>query len=84
MKERRTGPLMVALAMIPLLFFTSYIGSYYAMLEPEWKRPAGWRGPSCPRRAPWERPGYRVDGEFIENFYWPAYQLDQLVRPNPW
>jgi hypothetical protein len=87
-KTNRTGLILAGILGMLLFVIGAYIGSYYAMLGPEWNRlkpPPGWIGPPVrPRRAPWEQPEYRIEHDAVRTFLEPAHQLDRLIRPKRW
>ena len=81
MKERRSGPIIVAVVAIPLLLFAAYMGSYYAILQEAREEtrplPEGWLLVQL-------EPHYRMDTDLITVVFRPAHQLDRRIRPGYW
>jgi hypothetical protein len=83
MSERRnTVPLIAGTLAALLLLFGAYMGSYYAMVDgylPE--HTSDYRGRFSPFVL---RPTYRIGSEAVAVIFWPANQIDRLIRPRVW
>jgi hypothetical protein len=68
------APLLAIVLAGILMMLGAYMGAYYAMLEER-----AFIGPPAQMR-----PEYRWQGRSVARFFWPANQLDRIVRPHAW
>ena len=80
----RPAPLIAGIAAALLLLFGTYWGGYCAILRGSemcgrlTSSGGQWHGPVT------IEPTYRVQGEVVGVVFWPANQLDRLIRPDYW
>ena len=74
----RPAPIIAGILAALLLLFGAYMGSYYALLS-------GIDYEADPQTAVvWPVPIYRVNGDAVGDFLWPAHQVDRMIRPADW
>ncbi|MFC1707923.1 hypothetical protein ACFL59_14090 [Planctomycetota bacterium] len=72
-EKRQSSGSPLSIVAVALLAILLYCGAYVANLQ-------GWLSfDGGPRHAT-----YRIGGAFADSFFWPANQLDRLVRPDEW
>jgi hypothetical protein len=91
--RRPTLTLLVAVVLALVLLIGGYMGAYYAMLKEGWE-PRYSGVPHPPTKSADEfaaavfdfemAPAYRIDGEIVVSMFWPAHQLDRVIRPKRW
>ena len=79
-RNRSTHLSVLLIAVVLLLLPAAYMGAYYGMLDDSTARFEGVLLELGGRRLP----EYHVKGEFVPNVFWPAHQIDRLIRPNYW
>lgn len=82
------APLIVAIVLLVLPML--YVGSYLALVNPEFGYPGRTTVPgsgpceAVPFEAKHYDSGYRNGGEWAWVVFWPLEQIDRLIRPNSW
>jgi hypothetical protein len=81
----RSVSIFVSLVASLLLLLAAYMGAYYANLERAWFMAEIFEAGGIDAGAqPALYPVYRVEHRLVRKFFWPANQLDRVIRPEYW